>query len=273
MVTTRRLPRRDPFQLFQIQSDFAAGLALTDIAAKYALPLPAVTRIVRNRRREDGLLDPFQLAQDTTRMHSATLLYWLGYVAACGRLYQHGPSPTLVLDVDSRDVEHIRTLTDDLCAGRPCCEMCESSHNGLQAYIRDRELGQLLIQWGVPGADPVEGSVPIAFIPASLLPHFLRGYLEGGRGTPPFGQRLTPASLAAVRTVTVIGPEQFIQALGGALRKHAGAGIGTVRARRDKLHTLTYRGRTARQIVKFAYRKATRSLPRAARLMHALMDA
>lgn len=267
---TRRFPRRDPFQLFQIQSDFAAGLDPTDIAAKHELPVPAVMQIIRSRRRDDGLLDPFQLTQDSARLGSTNQIYWLGYIAACGRLYQQGPSPTLVLNVDPRDVTHIHTLTEDLCAGRPTCEFCQSSQNGLQAYIRDRELGQLLAQWGVPGTDPTEGSVPISFIPGSLLSHFVRGYLEGGHLAPPLGQKVSPASLASVRTVALAGPQEFVTTMSAALRRHLGIGAGTTTRRRDGLHTLTYRGRTARRIVQFAYKNATRWLPRATKLLHAM---
>ncbi len=273
MPKARRLPRRDPLRLFQIQSDFAAGLAATDIAAKHELPVPAVLQIVRSHRHHDGLLDPFQLTQDGGQLGSATQIYWLGYIAACGRLYQQGPSPTLVLDVDRRDSKHINLLLEDLCTGRPSCEFCESSQNGLQAYIRDRELGHLLIHWGAPGADPVEGSVPISLIPAPLFSHFLRGYLEGGHQTPPFGRKVSPTSLASIHAVAFIGPEDFVTALGGALRKHVGSGSGKVAARKDGLHTLTYHGGAAKQIVQLAYRNVTRSLPRAAKLIQSIHPA
>jgi len=270
MPKARRLPRRDPLRLFQIQSDFAAGLAAVDIAAKHELPVPAVLQIVRSNRSQNGLLDPFQLTQGSPQLRSATQIYWLGYIAASGQLYQQGPVPTLVLDVDRRDIPHVQTLVEDLCTGRPSCEFCESSQNGLQAYIRDRELGHLLTQWGVPGADPIEGSVPISLIPGSLLSHFLRGYLEGGHETPPFGRKVSPASLAAVRTIAFIGPEDFVTSLNEALRKHVGVSSGTTSARRDGLRTLVFRGRAAKQIVQFAYRNINRSLPRAAKLVQSI---
>ncbi len=270
MSKARRLPRRDPLRLFQIQSDFAAGLAATDIAAKHELPVPAVLQIVRSHRSQNGLLDPFQLTQGSLQLRSATQIYWLGYIAASGRLYQQGPLPTLVLDVDRRDVAHVHAMVEDLCTGRPSCEFCESSQNGLQAYLRDRELGHLLIQWGVPGADPVEGSVPISLIPGSLFVHFLRGYIEGGHQTPPFGLKVSPASVAAIRTVAFIGPEEFVGALNEALRKHLGIGSGVSTGRRDGLRTLAYRGGPAKQIIQFAYRNVSRSLPRAAKLVQSI---
>ncbi len=272
MPKARRLPRRDPLRLFQIQSDFAAGLAVADIAVKHELPLPAVLQVIRSHRSQNGLLDPFQLTQGSPQLRNATQMYWLGYIAASGHLFQQGPVPTLVLDVDRRDIAHIHMLVEDLCTGRPSCEFCESSQNGLQAYLRDRELGHLLTQWGVPGVDPIEGSVPISLIPGSLLSHFLRGYMEGGHLTPPFGLKVSPASLGAVRTVAFIGPQEFVTALSEALRKHLsiGASAGTVTARRDGLRTLAYRGNAAKQTVQFAYRNATRSLPRAAKLIQSI---
>lgn len=266
----RRLPRRDPLRLFHIQSDFAAGLAPTDIAKKHELPVPAVLQIVRGRKRDDGLLDPFQLAHDGTRGRSTTQMYWLGYIAACGRLYQQGPSATLVLDVDRRDVDHVRQLVEDLIPGRTSCEFCESSQSGLQAYIRDRDLGMLLSQWGIPGADPTEGSVPISLIPGSLMPHFVRGYLEGSRNQPPFGLTLVPATMASIRTVAMVGPQDFVIALAGTLRKHVGVATGTITGRRDGLKTLTYKGAKAKKIVQYAYRDPTRSMPRVARFVETI---
>lgn len=265
MTPTRRPPRRDPYQLFHIQSDFAAGLAPHQIAAKHGLPLPAVLRIIR-RRKDERLLNPFNLRQSAVRSRGATQLYWVGYIAAAGRLFLQGSVPTLVLTVDRRDTDHVTTMIDDLCTGHPTCEWCESSHDGLQAYVRDRELAQMLAEWGAPGADPTEGSVPVALIPPSLLPHFVRGYLEGGRGMPPFGRRHVPVSHAAVRHIALEGPPDFLAGLSAALGKHAGIGAGMIRPRRNGLAVLTYRGRAAARIVQLAYRGAERSLPRTASL-------
>ncbi|TMI73798.1 MAG: hypothetical protein E6H05_09040 [Bacillati bacterium ANGP1] len=267
MTPTRRPPRRDPYQLFHIQSDFAAGLAPHQIAAKHGLPLPAVLRIIR-RRKDERLLNPFNLRQGAVRSRGATQLYWVGYIAAAGRLFLQGSVPTLVLTVDRRDTDHVTTMIDDLCTGHPTCEWCESSRDGLQAYVRDRELAQMLAEWGAPGADPSEGSVPVALIPSSLLSHFVRGYLEGGRGMPPFGRRHVPLSHSAVRHIALEGPKEFLAGLNAALSKHAGTSAGDIRARRNGLAILTYRGRAAARIVQFAYRGAERSLPRTASLRH-----
>lgn len=224
-------------------------------------------RIIR-RRKDERLLNPFHLRQAATRARGATQLYWVGYIAAAGRLFLQGSVPTLVLAVDRRDADHVTTLIEDLCSGHPTCEWCESNHDGLQAYIRDRDLAQMLAEWGTPGADPTEGSVPVALIPGSLLPHFVRGYLEGGRGNPPFGLQRIPSSLAAVRVVALEGPEEFLAGLRTALTKHAGVGAGVIRRRRGGLSVLTYRGTAAKRIVQFAYHNAERSIPRTASLRH-----
>jgi hypothetical protein len=265
VTPTRRPPRRDPYQLYSIQSDFAAGLAPHQIAAKHGLPLPAVLRIVR-RPKDERLLNPFHLRKSTVRTQGATQLYWLGYIAASGRVFLQGAAPTLVLTVDRRDVKHVLTLVEDLCAGHPTCEWCESNHDGLQAYIRDRELTQMLAEWGAPGADPSEGSVPVALIPSALLPHFVRGYLEGGQHTPPFGRRNVPDSTAAIRLIALEGQADFLTGLNAALAKHAGAGGGVLRPKRNGMGVLTYRGRGAKHLAQFAYRDVGRSLPRAAPL-------
>ncbi len=257
MTPTRRLPRRDPYQLFSIHADFAAGLPPAAIAAKHGLPLSAVAAILR-RRADDRLPTPFHLRQHARRGRGAVQLYWVGYIAACGRLFQQGPVPTLVLTVDPRDTAHVATLVEDLCAGHPTCEWCRSSRDGLQAYIRDRDLGRMLADWGIPD-DPTDGSVPVALVPPGLLDHFVRGYLEGG-GRVSAGRR--PA-------VSLTGPEQFASDLRRALARHAGVNGGQVRVRRDGTHELTYTGPAARRLLQFAYQDPVRSLPRARRARQA----
>src|SRR2546429_5451065 len=74
VTPTRRPPRRDPYQLFHIASDLAAGLAPHQIAAKHGLPLPSVLRIIRSRK-DERLLNPFNLRQGAMRSHGGTQLY------------------------------------------------------------------------------------------------------------------------------------------------------------------------------------------------------
>lgn len=267
MASTRPSPRRDPVLLYRIQSDFAAGLAPAQIAEKHSLPVYTVTQALRRDARPRALPDPYSLAQRRPDHRDASLLYWVGYVAACGAVYD-GAMPTLVLNVDQRDMGHVDALLADLCEGRPGCEYCQSSTRGLQAYIRDRDLGRLLLRWGIPGDDR-STSVPISFIPTPLLPHFVRGYLEGGRGTPPFGTRTTPASASAVSKIVFEGSAAFLEALRKALRPHA-EGAGTLLIRRSGEGVLAYRGRSALRILRFAYRDPARFLPRADRLRQAL---
>lgn len=192
-------------------------------------------------------------------------MYWLGYVSASGRVYAQRATPALVLDIDPRDLEHVNRLGEDFGDGRIHCELCPSSLNGLQGYIRDREFGKFLVQWGVPGAaDDV--SVAVDLIPSSLLPHFVRGYIEGGHETPPFGGKMTPTVLGSVRTVALMGSEEFLTRLSEALKRHAGVPAGTM-TRRNGRGLLTYRGLHARRLMHYAYGDPSPSMPRAARLM------
>src|SRR3989304_3307956 len=104
-----------------------------------------------------------------------------------------------------------------LCDGRPGLESCQSSTRGLQVYIRDRNLGRLLVRWGIPGADRATEAVPVDFIPHGLVSHFVRGYIEGGRETPPFGGGRVPGSPKTVRRVVLAGPHDFLTALRASL--------------------------------------------------------
>ncbi len=263
MTQARRFPRRDPLLLFRLQTDFAAGLAPTQIAEKHALSLYVVTQALR-RDGNGRLPDPYALSRRDRERGDATLVYWIGFIAACGSVFD-GPNPTLVLDIDAGDLPHVHTLVEDLCEGRPGLESCRSSTRGLQVYIRDRGLGRLLVRWGIPGADRATEAVPVDFIPHALLAHFVRGYIEGGRETPPYGAGRVPGSPKTVRRVVLAGPQEFLTALRGALPPELRR-LGAVSARTKGVARLTYSGEDANEVLRFAYRDTPRSLPRAAAL-------
>jgi hypothetical protein len=266
MTQARRFPRRDPLLLFRLQTDFAAGLAPAQIAEKHALSLYVVTQALR-RDGNGRLPDPYILSQREREQGDALLVYWVGFIAACGSVFD-GPNPTLVLDIDTGDLPHVHTLVEDLCEGRPGLESCQSSTRGLQVYIRDRNLGRIMVRWGIPGADRATEAVPVDFIPRALMPHFIRGYIEGGRETPPFGGGRVPGSLKTIRRVVLAGPHAFLTDLRAALPPDLRRS-GTLPAKATGTARLTYDGDNAGDLLRFAYRDATRSLPRAAALQRA----
>lgn len=266
MTQARRFPRRDPLLLFRLQTDFAAGLAPAQIAEKHALSLYIVTQALR-REGNGRLPDPYVLSQRERGVGDATLVYWVGYIAACGSVFD-GPNPTLVLDIDTDDLAHLHTLVEDLCEGRPGLESCQSSTRGLQVYIRDRNLGRVMVRWGIPGADRATEAVPVDFIPRGLMSHFVRGYIEGGRATPPFGGGRVPGSPRTARRVILAGPHGFLADLRAALPPDLRRS-GSLTGRTGGAARLTFDGDSAAELLRFAYRDATRSLPRAAALQRA----
>ncbi|HET6780924.1 MAG TPA: hypothetical protein VFH67_02390 [bacterium] len=199
---------------------------------------------------------------------TAAQLYWLGYISASGRVYAQRSVPALVVDIDPRDLEHVHRIGEEFTDYRLHWELCRSNLNGLQGYIRDREFGKFLAQWGAPGAGEEDGWVSLALIPSSLLPHFVRGYLEGGHQTPPFGGSITPTILTSIRILSLMGPEGFLSQLSDALGRHAGLPAGIMTRRPKGRHMLTYRGTHARRLIHYAYRDPSPSMPRAARLLH-----
>ena len=223
--------------------------------------------VVTQALRRDGngrLPDPYVLSRRDRERGDATLVYWIGFIAACGSVFD-GPNPTLVLDIDTGDLPHVHTLVDDLCEGRPGLESCQSSTRGLQVYIRDRNLGRLLVRWGIPGADRATEAVPVDFIPHGLVSHFVRGYIEGGPETPPFGGGRVPGSPKTVRRVVMAGPQDFLTALRASLPPDLRRS-GNIVARTAGAAKLTYEGEGASELLRFAYRDASKSLPRAAAL-------
>jgi hypothetical protein len=263
MTQARRFPRRDPLLLFRLQTDFAAGLAPAQIAEKHALSLYVVTQALR-RDGNGRLPDPYVLSRREREQGDATIVYWIGFIAACGSVFD-GPNPTLVLDIDTDDLPHVHTLVEDLCDGRPGLESCQSSTRGLQVYIRDRNLGRVMVRWGIPGADRATEAVPVDFIPRPLVSHFIRGYIEGGRETPPFGGGRVPGSPKSVRRVILAGPEEFLTRLRASLPPDLRRS-GTITTRGTGPAKLAFEGDSAGELLRFAYRDTTRSLPRAAAL-------
>src|SRR3990170_5978703 len=97
MTQARRFPRRDPLLLFRLQTDFAAGLAPAQIAEKHALSLYVVTQALR-RDGNGRLPDPYVLSQRDRERGDATLVYWIGFIAACGARFDAAtPTPFLAI--------------------------------------------------------------------------------------------------------------------------------------------------------------------------------
>lgn len=264
----RHVPPHDPKLIYAVHASRASGLSVAEIAARHGLALPVVLGFLRSPSEACALLGPFEFQRAPRTASTAVHVYWLGYIAACGRLFDQNNRGTLVLTIHPDDAGHVETLVQDLIVGHAACEFADSNLSGRQAYIRNLGLARVLLQWGI-AETPEEGSVPLEYIPAALVPDFLRGYLEGSRSTPPFGgeSRRTP-SPGSARPLTLVGSVALIQGLHAAVRGACGISGRIVPPREGSgLARLTYAPKERMRLLECAYRAPARSMPRAAKFV------
>ncbi len=258
----------DAEEIFRMHEERDAGLSPSQIGLRHELSGVVIQQFLRPRANTT-LPTPFELAKDPNGSHLRVALYWLGFITASGRAFHRTPSHPLVLTVDAADLEHMRTMVADLLRTHPTYEFCLSSRDGHQAYIRERDLGEAVTHWGLT-TDPREAAPPVDYIPAALLPHFVRGLIEGQIAHPPFGGRTRASTRPSprVRRVVLAGALHFLEALRRRLLEASPAIHGEV-APADSAALLTFSGRAAVALLRYAYADPVRCSPRADRLVRA----
>lgn len=265
----RPRPRYDPKTIYRIHADREAGKSAADIAVKHDLPAITVQGFLRSSGKTCALLSPYDLRGAELPPNAAVQVYWLGYIAASGRVFGQNNLSTLILAIHPDDAPHIQTLLADLVIGHPRCEFADSSLDGRQAYVRDRSLAEVLLQWGV-GAAAEDGSIPIEFIPPALWPDFIRGYLEGSRRCPPFGGQgaRAPRVPGVPRTLTLVGNRPLVEGLSRELQSACGITGGAVApSGGGGLSQVAFSPSDTTKILEAAYRSPSRTSPRAAKFV------
>jgi hypothetical protein len=258
----------DAEEIFRMHEERDAGLSPSQIGARHELSGMVIQQFLRPRTNTT-LPTPFELTKEPSRPYLGVPLYWLGFIAASGRAYHRTPSHPLVLTVDAADLEHVRTMVADLLRTHPTYEFCLSSRDGHQAYIRERDLGEAVTHWGLT-TDPREAAPPVDYIPAALLPHFVRGLIEGQITYPPFGGRTRVSAHPSprVRRVIIPGSLRFLEALRRRLREASPAIDGEVTPA-GAAALLSFSGAAALALLRYAYADPVRCSPRADRLVRA----
>ncbi len=111
-------------------------------------------------------------------------VYWVGFLAAAGRIVGQGAPSALIVTLGHRSQEYMQVLLADLATPQVRHELCRSSLLGWQLYIRDRSLCDALVRWGI--SSEVHGDDPTVLddFPLKFIAPFLRGYLDGNWVTP-----------------------------------------------------------------------------------------
>lgn len=217
-------PRHDPRLIYAVHASRAEGLSVAEVAARHGLPLPVVLGFLRAPAASCALLSPFEFRKAPRTAATARHVYWLGFIAACGRLFGQSHRGVLVLAIPPDGGSQVEAMLAELVVGHTVCEFADSSLSGYQAYVRNPALVAVLRQWGLADAAEV-GSLPLEYIPADLLPDFVRGYLDGGAGAAWLRGR-TPARDAD--RVTLTGHPRLIEDLQAALKAACGIVGGTL---------------------------------------------
>lgn len=262
-----------PEEIYAIHEERAAGMTPRQIGARHEISGVTVSQFLRPRTNTT-LPTPFDLSKSPTGQALAIPMYWLGFITASGRASHRSAPHTVVLSLDVGDLEFVQVMGRDLLRTHASYEFCHSSHDGHQVYIRERDLGESVVHWGVI-TDPHEAALPLDYIPADALPHFLRGLLEGQMHHPPFGGRTRESALPSVRIQRLIlpGSPPFVEALRRRLRHSSERLEGEVEAANGAGALLTFRGAAVEALLRYAYRHPLRSSPRAERFVKAFAAA
>ncbi len=258
-----------PEEIYVIHEERAAGLTPRQIGARHEISGVTVSQFLRPRTNTT-LPTPYELSKTPVPPALAIPMYWLGFITAAGRATHRSAPHTVVLSLDVGDLEFVQLLGRDLLRTPASYEFCLSSHDGHQVYIRERDLGESVIHWGVT-TDPREAALPLDYIPAEALPHFLRGLLEGQMRLAPFGGRTRESALPSPRLQRLILPGSpfFVEALRRRLRQSSERPDGAVEAMDAAGALLTFRGEAVEAVLRYTYRNPLRSSPRADRFVKA----
>ncbi|MGH7753606.1 MAG: hypothetical protein ACREN5_12390 [Gemmatimonadales bacterium] len=266
---TMRMPGTvpGPEEIYAIHEERAAGLTARQIGARHELSGVTVSQFLRPRTNTT-LPIPYELSKTAGSL--AIPMYWLGFITASGRASHRSAPHTVVLSLDPGDLEFVQLLGRDLLRTHASYEFCHSSHDGHQVYIRERDLGESVLQWGVT-TDPREAALPVDYSPAEALPHFLRGLLEGQMRNAPFGGRTRESAMPSPRLqrLTIPGSPLLLDALRRRLRQSSATLEGVVEAANGTGAGLTFRGAAVEALLRYAYRDPLRSSPRADKFVKA----
>ncbi|MGH7427548.1 MAG: hypothetical protein ACREJ4_04225, partial [Candidatus Methylomirabilaceae bacterium] len=109
-LSSKVRPRHDPRKVFDIHADQAAGLTPSQIAVKHDLPPATVQGFLRSGGETCALVSPYGIQRNLSQTAASVQVYWLGFIAASGRVSGQSHLTTLVLQIHPGDAPHVQTL-------------------------------------------------------------------------------------------------------------------------------------------------------------------
>jgi hypothetical protein len=179
-VTAATLELRE--RTARIRAAARKGKTSQEIADVYDFPLKVVEQILAPVA-DVRLSDPTQLLNNgavAAGLPAADIqLYWVGFLTAAGRICGQGSSFALIVTLGDRSQKHMDTLLKDIATPQVRHEFCRSSLLGWELYVRDQNLCNILLRWGVPS--DLHGNDPAVLedLSKKYIAAYLRGYLDG----------------------------------------------------------------------------------------------
>jgi hypothetical protein len=233
----RRLPNHGLLEVrqrtAQIRSAARKGKTAAEIAETCGAPLKMVEQVLAPVV-DARLSDPALLLNGVPAVPGLVAadiqVYWVGFLTSAGRICGQGPTSALVVTLGDRSQEYMHVFLADLATPQVRSELCRSSLVGWQLYVRDRNLCEALLRWGIPS--DVYGDDPgvLDDLPAEVIAPFLRGYLDGSLPSPG-GSRSRSGGLVLHGTEAVLAGINSMISRGWSV----GPGVVTRRSARAEL--------------------------------------
>ena len=243
----------DAPQRTEIVSRYGEGESLTDLGKHFGVSHNTIARVLRSAGisvRNHAVQQRKYRCDDHyfDCIDSEPKAYWLGFIAADGCVTD-GRRISLQVKLQGRDGGHLGSLRDSLSATNP---VYRTGAGQAQFIVHSPQLIAGLAAQGIGPRKSLTLNWPVD-LPANLLPHYLRGYMDGDGNWSTTGKQAN---------VTVCGSFPFLLGLGEYLEGTLGFRQARLRAC-GNTHMMSYGGnRQIPTLARFLYARASVALPR-----------
>lgn len=175
----------------KIIEDYESGLTQKQAGTKNGIGRDAVGNIlrrfgipIREYTGERKSNQQWEWNRDFFCDENPVSSYWAGFLIADGNINDRGNVMALV--IQGKDIEHLYSFCDDIGLSRDAI-FKDSKYNAYGIHIHSKNLGRQLETWGITPRKSKHFTQPVE-IPFELLPHFLRGWIDGDGNVYRYGR-------------------------------------------------------------------------------------
>lgn len=175
----------------KIIDDYLSGMTQKQVGIKNGIGRDAVGNILRRfeipiREYTGDRISNQRWIWDFdffTRFNPITA-YWAGFLIADGNINDKGNVMALV--IQAKDLNHLEYFCDHIGIDRSAI-FTDSKYRAYGVHLHNKNLGDQLKFWGIAPRKSKNFSVP-SYFPQYLLPHFLRGWIDGDGNVYRYGR-------------------------------------------------------------------------------------